>query len=315
MILLQLLLFILGLLFLWKGGDYLVDGASGLALRFGISPFIIGLTIVAFGTSAPEMAVNILSSLKGTSDITFGNILGSNLSNLLMILGISSMVYPISVQKSQMKLDVPISIAATLLLCGLIYFGSESLTLTRLEGGVLLFGFLGFLFLVFKSMKNDVPEVSVAPNESRLKLIFFTILGIILLPLGGKLVTEPAILIATQLGISQAYIALFTIAIGTSLPELVTSVNAALKRKTDIAFGNIIGSNIFNILLILGISGVIAPISFNPILFTEIGVIVVFSIIVIFFANNRKPYAITRYEGLTLFLGYISYMIFATLRG
>jgi cation:H+ antiporter len=312
----QVLIFSLGILCLWKGGDYLVDGASGLASKLGIAPFIIGLTVVAFGTSAPELAVNVISSLNGTSDITFGNILGSNLSNLLLILGISSIIYPITVSNKHVKIDVPISILCAIALMAFVTLPPTPFILTHIESIFLLIGFLAFIGLAVKEIKqnsNNTP--SSTTQTSSKKLLLLTLGGILLLPLGGKWVTQPAINMAQALGVSQTYIALFSIAIGTSLPELVTSVSAALKKETDIAFGNIIGSNIFNILLILGISGLIAPISFNPILLSELWFIIAISIGIIFFAKNSAALRINRVEGSLLFLAYIAYIVFATIRG
>jgi cation:H+ antiporter len=316
--LLPILQMALGFTLLWKGGNWLVDGASQLASRFKLSPMIIGLTIVAFGTSAPELAVNVMASIAGTPSIVMGNILGSNLCNILLILGVSSLIYPISIRPSNFKIDIPISLIATLAIVGAVYVGAPNV-LSRLEGLVLLGGFILFLAATFNTSQegNDVSDPVETHGHASLlnNPTLLVVVGCIALPLGGKFVTDPAIVLASTLGISQVFIALFTIAVGTSLPELATSVTAALKGKSDMAFGNIIGSNIFNILLVLGVSMVINPIPFDPMLTTELTLIVLSTLAIAGFAKLNVKRQLTRWHGAVFLSVYVLYLVFAFMRG
>lgn len=264
----MVILFIVSFICLWKGADWLVTGASAISTRLGIPEFLIGLTVLAFGTSAPELFVNIIASINNESDITLGNILGSNIANLFLILGISGVISPLIVQRRSIKFEIPVS----LICIGLIWFFfsivSPSL-LTSLEAIILLIIFTLFLTILVIGFEKttDVPD---ALPTSLGKAILLTVAGMILLPLGGKWVIESTIYIASYFSIPKAWISLIAIAFGTSLPELVTSIMASLKRQSDLVMGNIIGSNIFNLLLILGVSGIITPITFSPSFLKEI---------------------------------------------
>ena len=266
----QILLLVLGFALLVKGADWFVDGSSGIAAKFGIPQLVIGLTIVAMGTSAPEAAVSITAAFAGNAEITIGNIVGSNVLNILLILGITALVYPVSVQKSTQIIDIPVVLLATALLFILGFDGNIS----RIDGVIMLVIFALYLFYLFWDAKRPKqieinPEKTVSEeNEQQIKdlpltkAILITVLGLILIVAGSKFVVDSATLIATELGLSQRFIGLTIVALGTSLPELFTSVTAALKKNSDIAVGNIVGSNIFNILFIVGLSGLIIPVPF-----------------------------------------------------
>lgn len=249
------------------GANWLVDGASALAKKYNVSDLIIGLTIVSFGTSAPELVVNSLASYNGYSDIILGNILGSNNFNLFITLGIAGLIYPMRVQKSTIWKEIPISFGAALLFYMMAnnFFFSDTTAVLRIDGVVLLLCFVAFLFYVFKEMKagkEPIEEIIYIP-KSNFKIWSLILLGLAGLIIGGQLVVDNGVKLATLLGISEKIIGLTIIAVGTSLPELLTSVVAALKKNSGIAIGNIIGSNIFNILLILSVSSLIAPIEFH----------------------------------------------------
>lgn len=307
----SVLLVILGFACLIFGGNWLVNGASALAKRNNISDLVIGLTIVSFGTSAPELVVNSLASLDGHSDIVFGNIIGSNNFNLFVILGISGLIYPITVQKSTANREIPISLSITILLLVLaneFFIGNETV-ISRIDGVILLAVFAFFLYYVFMQEKVDKAEVITYQHRqmSNIKIWSLIILGVLALMLGGKLVVDNSVKIATDLGISQKIIGLTIVAIGTSLPELVTSVIAAIKKNSDIAIGNVIGSNIFNILLILGISALVNPISFNLEFNQDLYILIggtVFLILAMFMGKRRK---LDRWEALILLLFYLAY--------
>ena len=258
-IFLQIILLFVGFAMLIKGADWFVDGSSGIATKFKIPQLVIGLTIVAMGTSAPEAAVSIAAALKGNADITIGNIVGSNILNILIILGISALITPLAVAKSTIKVEIPFMIVVTLLLLGMGYNGTISL----LEGIILLLVFLvylGYLFLLAKNDKNkdeeNIKDVSIW------KALIWTVVGLVLIVYGSNVTVDAATKIAQIVGLSERFIGLTIVALGTSLPELFTSVSAARKGNADIAIGNIVGSNIFNILFVIGISSVIVPVPF-----------------------------------------------------
>lgn len=315
---LTLLLLFAGFVILIKGADFLVNGASSLAKKFNVSNLAIGLTVVAFGTSTPEFIVNLISSLNGKTDASFGNIIGSNNFNLLFILGVAGMLYPIVIQRSTIKNEIPISFGAALLLLILVndnfIFGSENI-LSRLDGVILCIAFGGFMFYIFKTMKNEIVE----NNESLIKIyatpksILLVILGLTMLVGGGKLVVDNAVAIASDFGLSERLIGLTILAIGTSLPELATSAVAAYKKNSDIAIGNVVGSNIFNILLILGITPIIQPVPFNSVINIDIFVLIGGTILLIIFMFTFKKRMLDRREALILFLGYIAYTVYLIL--
>jgi len=271
----QILLLVLGFALLVKGADWFVDGAAGIATKFGIPQLVIGLTIVAMGTSAPEAAVSITAAFAGNAEITIGNIVGSNVLNILIILGITALVYPVAVQKSSLIFDIPVVLLATAILFVLGYDGNIS----RLDGIIMLVVFVAYLFFLFwdakrpKKLESAEVQQEEAENEetknegknlSLPKAVIFTVIGLVLIVVGSNFVVKSATFIATALGLSQRFIGLTIVALGTSLPELFTSVTAAMKKNSDIAVGNIVGSNIFNILFIVGLSGLIIPVPFDP---------------------------------------------------
>lgn len=310
------ILFVVGFYFLIKGADLLVDGAASIAQRLKISSIVIGLTIVAFGTSAPELVVNILASLKGTTDIAIGNILGSNIANILLILGISAMIYPLKTKENTIWKEIPLSLLAAVLLGvmandfridGVSYSG-----LTRTDGIALISFFVIFIYYTFgiaKIKDNFETEVEIK-NYSQLKAAVFIIVGIIGLVIGGKWIVDGATKIAELFNVSQSLIGLTVVAIGTSLPELATSAVAAYKKHTDIAIGNIVGSNIFNIFWILGVSSIIRPLPFDTTFDFDIVVMILSSAILFFIMFIGKKHTITRQEGFAMVSLYIFYLAF-----
>ncbi len=262
-----LLLLIVGFFVLIKGADFLVDGASAVAKKFNISDIIIGLTIVSFGTSAPELVVNIAAAWEGKNEMIIGNVLGSNIFNTCLIIGVAGMIYPLAVQHATVRKELPFSI----LIVGLMFVLANDLLTTgtdnqisRFDGAIFLSLFVGFLFYIYKSSKNKdmagiEEEVDAIEPMPIGKSVLFVVGGMVGLILGGNLVLENAVIFANYFGMTERVIGLTVIAIGTSLPELATSVVAALKKNSDIAVGNVVGSNIFNILLVLGVSAIIAP--------------------------------------------------------
>jgi cation:H+ antiporter len=308
-------LIIVGFLFLIKGADWMVNGASSLAKKYNISDLAIGLTIVAFGTSAPELVVNSIASFDHQSDIVFGNVIGSNNFNLFVILGIVGLIFPIAVQSTTVWKEIPISLIAALglfiLANGFLFQGGN--ILSRFDGLLLFLLFLLFLFYVYKQLKTDESKIETTNAvSSNLKIWGYIVIGLIGLIIGGKLVVDNAIEIATDFGVSKKIIGLTIIAAGTSLPELVTSVVAAFKKNSDIAIGNIIGSNIFNILFILSISSFINPIEYNIAFNTDIYLLIggtIFLFIAMFTGEKKK---LDRWEAgilLAVFIGYTIYLI------
>ena len=263
-VLLQIGLMALGFLMLLKGADWFVDGASGIATRLGIPQLVIGLTIVAMGTSTPEAAVSISSAIKGNADITIGNVVGSNILNILIILGLTALIVPVRVAASTIRYEIPYMILITLVLLGLGYTGE---VITFGEGIILwaFFGiYIGYLLRMAKKQK-ETPEKEKGEKGISVKLsLLFSVVGLSMVVAGSSFAVDGATAIAKMLGVSDRFIGLTIVALGTSLPELVTSLNAAMKGNADIAMGNIVGSNIFNILFIVGTSALILPISFAP---------------------------------------------------
>ncbi|MGM1055521.1 MAG: calcium/sodium antiporter [Bacteroidota bacterium] len=317
--LIPILLLIAGLTILIFGANYMVEGASALAKKFNISNLAIGLTVVAFGTSAPELVVNTFAAVQGHQDIVFGNVLGSNNFNLFIILGITGLITPLVVQSSTAWKEIPISFVAILVLFILVndilIFNSESSVLGRIDGAILLIFFGLFLFYVYKQLKNDpseTEELIKVPALSNLKMSIYIIAGLGGLVYGGHLVVNNAIEIAESFGISQKIIGLTVVAAGTSLPELATSIVAAIKKNADIAVGNIIGSNIFNLFLILGASSMLKPIGFDPNFNMDIYVLAGGTIFLILAMFTGKRRILDRWESLILllfYLGYTTYLV------
>lgn len=310
---LEIILLVLGFVVLILGADRLVSGASALARKHRISELAIGLTIVAFGTSAPELVVNLVASVEGHADIALGNVMGSNLFNLLFILGISGLIAPLAVQSSTVKKEIPMALLSggLLFLLANDVLWSDGNALSRLDGIILLAGFAYFLFYVIRmqpaQQAEQVVEQSVYPVW---KMWTYMILGLGGLVLGGNLIVNNAVLIAQEFGMSEKVIALTIVAVGTSLPELATSVVAALKKNTDIAVGNIIGSNIFNILMILGLSSVIRPLSYNPQYNIDIYLVSAGTIVLLLAMFTSKRKVLDRWEAAVLLAGYLAYMVY-----
>ena len=323
--LLNFTLFIIGFIFLIKGADFLVDGASIIAKKLRISNLIIGLTIVAFGTSAPELIVNIFASVQGNSQIAIGNILGSNIINIFVILGISSIIFPLFVTKETVWKQIPFCLFTTIILGILanynIFLQNNLTELSRIDGLILLLFFIFFIFFIFKTAKDqrnkneDMPILEIKQN-GHIKSILLIIIGLIGLNIGAKWVVDGAVEVASFLGVSQSLIALTIVALGTSLPELATSVMAAFKKNTDIAIGNIVGSNIFNILLILGISSIIRPLQFNIASNVDIFVAILAPLMLFLtMFTGRKKHLLERWEGIIFLIFYIIYLVFVIFRG
>ncbi|MDD3044119.1 MAG: calcium/sodium antiporter [Candidatus Delongbacteria bacterium] len=313
----QILLLILGFGILVKGADWLVDGASELARKYKISDLAIGLTVVAFGTSAPELVVNVFAAYQGHHDIVFGNIIGSNNFNLFIILGISGLIVPLAVQSSTVWKEIPFSFGAAVLLFILtseMVFAGNSV-LSRADGIILLVMFALFLYYVYKQLGNDKAQDDLPhKNFTPLKIWSFILIGLIGLVLGGKLVVSSAIVMAEALGVSQKIIGLTIVAAGTSLPELATSVVAAMKKNNDIAVGNIIGSNILNIFLILGVSSLVNPVAYSPAFNMDLimlGLGTVFLFTAMFTGIKGK---LDRWEAAVLLVMYAAYTVYLVLK-
>jgi cation:H+ antiporter len=310
-------LLLVGFLVLIKGADWLVGGASALARKHNVSDLAIGLTVVAFGTSAPELVVNIFAALQNHQAIAFGNVIGSNNFNIFVILGIAGLVTPLAVHSTTVWREIPLSFFAILLLFFLAndFFIADKLILSRIDGLVLLVMFGLFLFYVKNQLRTDITEPEEPQKQfTNLKIWGLIIAGLTGLIAGGRLVVDSAINIATEFGISEKIIGLTIVAAGTSLPELATSVVAAIKKNNDIAVGNIIGSNIFNIFLILGVSSLIRPLQYDvafnrDIYFLALGTVLLF---ILMFTGGRKK--LDRWEAAILLAGYIFYSIFFVAR-
>lgn len=313
-------LFIVGFVILIKGADLLVDGAASIAGRLGISSIVIGLTVVAFGTSLPELLVNIIASIEGNTEIAIGNILGSNIANILLILGIASIIYPLSVKKNTTFKEIPFSLLAALVLGilanDILIDQSGSSLLSHSDGIILLCFFAIFMYYVFTITKTH------DGNEDEIKIISwkrsvtYIILGLIGLTIGGKWIVDGAVTVATDLGVSQSLIGLTVVAIGTSLPELATSAVAAFKRNTDIAIGNVVGSNIFNIFWILGLSSIIKPLPFNEDSNIDIFMVILSSMLLfVFLSFGKRKHLLHMWHGFLFLLIYIIYLIYLINRG
>lgn len=301
---------VIGFVAVIKGADFLVDGASHLARKYGVSEMAIGLTVVAFGTSAPELAVN----LQANDEIVFGNIIGSNNFNLLGILGISGLLYPIWVKRSTIFISIPFSFLVLLLmlfLCNDMFFGHEENILTRFDAAILLIGFAGFLVYVIKNGRTTIiPDISLEKDKPTYVTLFMVLLGLVGLGLGGKLIVENASNLARMADVSETMIGLTIISLGTSLPELATTVTAALKKRPDLAVGNIIGSNLFNILLILGLSAAVKPRVFDSALNIDIitTLLATFVIFISLLLLKRKELGV--FQSVVLIAMFIVYYLY-----
>ena len=307
MLFLQLLLLALGFALLVKGADWFVEGASGIADKFKIPQLVIGLTIVAMGTSAPETAVSITAALKGNADIAVGNVVGSNILNIFIILGISSAITAIAVAKTTVRYEIPIMLAITVLL---LIFGVNGGSICLWEGAVFLIcfaGYLGYMFVMVKrgEMQSEVIESTERPIW---KLLLMSFIGLAFIVLGSDVTVDAATALAKAFGMSEKFIGLTIVALGTSLPELFTSVIAARKGKADIAIGNIVGSNIFNILFVLGVSALILPIPFEISFVTDCLVAIAAGVVLWLCVFRKKK--LVRFDGILMLICYAAYFVF-----
>lgn len=312
----SILLIIGGFALLIFGANWMVEGASSLAKKYKISDLAIGLTIVAFGTSAPELVVNSVASYQGYSDIVLGNIIGSNNFNLFIILGIAGLIYPVAVQSSTAWREIPISLVITfvfLILGNEVFFNAVP-ELARIDGAILLVLFGLFLFYVYHQMKDEGQQEISTVKKSNLRIWMLIIAGLGGLVGGGQLVVDHSIKVATELDISEKIIGLTVVAAGTSLPEMATSVVAAIKKNSDIAIGNVIGSNIFNILLILGISSLIRPVQFNPDFNVDLVILAGGTVFLLIAMVTGKRKKLDRWEAALLFGFYLSYTVYLVWR-
>ncbi len=310
-----LILFIVGFALLIKGADLLVDGSSSVAKKMNISNIVIGLTIVAFGTSAPEFVVNVFASAEGNSGIAIGNILGSNIANILLILGVASMIYPISAKKNTVLKEIPFSLLAALVVGltanDILVDGSLNSAITRTDGMIFICFFIIFLYYTFGITKSteDIVEGEIK-DYSYGKSAILIILGLAGLMIGGKWIVDGAVMIAEHFEVSQSLIGLTVVAVGTSLPELATSAVAAYKRQSDIAIGNAVGSNIFNIFWVLGVSAIIKPLPFYEKSNADILMTIIASMLLFIFMYIGKKHTLSRAQGFLMLLIYVGYLVF-----
>lgn len=313
-------LFAIGFVILIKGADWLVDGSSSLAKKFKIPVIVIGLTIVAFGTSAPELVVNLFASAQGQTEIAIGNVLGSNIANILLILGISAIIFPLSVKKNTTWKEIPLSLLAALvvgiLANDMLIDGNENSAISRADGLILISFFIIFLAYIIGIAKEGFFERKTEVKEFKTsRSVIYILLGLIGLALGGKWIVDGAVEIATAFGVSQSLIGLTIIAIGTSLPELATSAVAAWKKNPDIAVGNVVGSNIFNLFWVLGVSSIIRPLPFRPEMTLDVAMVILASLALFAFIFIGKKQFLERWQGVFFVLTFIAYIIFLVIRG
>ena len=312
---LTIITFILGFVALILGAHWLVNGAISLGIRAKLSPMVIGLTVVAFGTSLPELVVNVFASFKGNPELAIGNILGSNIMNILLIVGISALIFPIPVDRISLYRDIPVGVFATVLLGFLaneFFVGGTGGYIGRIDGIVLLLCFGVYLWFALRSGK--IPDVDLPENpkiHTTAKIVFLIFIGVFGLYLGGTWVSDGAVEIAGLLGISQSAIGLTIVAAATSLPELVTSIVAALKKNVDIVMGNVLGSNIINIFIVLGVSALIHPLPFQPQMNTEVIMTLLANVVIVLAIFIGKGKRISRLEGIILIAAYIAFVTFS----
>ncbi len=308
-------LLIVGFAGLIKGADWLVDGASSLAIRFGVSHLVVGLTIVSFGTSLPEIVVTILSLIEGETDLAIGNVLGSNIANILLVLGITAMITPVVAERDTVWKEIPFCLLAAVLL-GIVandtLFDADSTgdVISRIDGLIFLLVFFVFLYYLFEVIRNQpTPAEKDGETESWFGAAFRIVLGLIVLIIGGRWVVNGALELASALDIDEGVVGLTIVAIGTSLPELATSVVAALRKNPGIALGNVVGSNIYNILLVLGIGSQIAPLPVVSGLNFDIAVVIVVTVaLFVSMVIGIPKRQVNRWEGGLFVLAYIAYL-------
>jgi len=315
-------LFLLGFVVLIKGADWLVAGSAAIAKKNNISNLVVGLTIVSMGTSMPELIVNVLASSKDVSQIAIGNILGSNIANILLILGVAAFIYPIVIKQSTVFYEIPYSIIALLLVTFLAnsnFLGSNPNAIHQTDGIILMafFGlFIAYIIKLAKNGKADILDEVPSAEITTIKSVFMVVFGMVGLFFGGQWVVDGAIVAANHFGLSEAFIGLTVVAIGTSLPELVTSAVAAYKKNTDIAMANVIGSNIFNLLWVLGISAIIKPVEFDPKLNVDVFILVGASCLILFsLVTGKVKNQMGKPTGIFFLILYVAYISFLIYRG
>ena len=314
--LVQILLFLVGLALVVFGADYLVEGASAVARKAGLSEFIIGLTIVGMGTSAPEMVVSFIGAAQGNADIAIGNVVGSNIFNTLLILGVTALILPMTITPENRKRDIPMNIftVVVLILLGLEHtiFGIGTDGLSRIDGGILLALFIAYMWYSFTSSKPESDSAQDAKKTAIWLAVLYIAGGLAALVFGGRLFVNSAVNIAHSFGVSDKFIAITILAGGTSMPELATCIAAAVKKKGQLALGNIIGSNIFNVLLILGGSAIIGPLSFADISYVDLGILMASALVLLTSCFVGKKNSLDRLDGvlfLILWAGYMAWLI------
>ena len=300
--LINIVLLVMGIVVVLKGADWLTDGAVNIASRFGVSQMVIGLTIVAMGTSMPELCVSMVSALKGTPDLAVGNVVGSNTLNTLLIVGCSAQVAPIMVKRSSVRRDIPFAVLASLLMLIFCLDGG----IGRLDAALLFILFAVFMFVTVKYGKNEGTETKTTEMAPLGKAALLLVVGLVCLILGSNLFVDNASFVASTLGVSDAVIGLTIVAGGTSLPELATSMVSAKKGNSDIAIGNVIGSNVFNILMIIGVTGLVKPMHIKGI--TSLDLIVMLASMLLLWFFCRTTYKVKRWEGAVLAISYIAYI-------
>jgi len=309
---------VIGFALLIKGADFFVDGASGIAHLMRISPLLVGLTIVAFGTSAPEATVSIIAAINNSSDISIGNIVGSNILNTSLIVGVAAFLYPLKVERQTIKKEIPFTLLSggvLLILMSDMVLRGFSNQIDRSDGLIMLVFLSIFLYYVFEVAKNnrETNHRDAMPGQETWGKSFMLIIGgLIGILIGGNMVVNHATTIAYDIGMSEALVGLTVVAIGTSLPELVTSIAAAMKKQSEIALGNIVGSNIFNILFVLGVTSTISPLDVNGKVFTDVFVMLALTVVLLIF--SRTNFKIGKMEGFALVFVYIVYVIYIIMR-
>lgn len=317
----SIILLMIGLALLIIGANFFVDGASKIASYLHISPLLIGLTIVAFGTSSPEATVSILAAMGGNADVAIGNVVGSNIFNITLVVGLTAIIYPLQVENETIRKEIPFTLLASVAL--MIFISDKVLesvsnnVVTRSDGLILLLLFTVFLYYLFevarRGRSNTREEKMFRPTAAVWgKQILFTILGLGAIIFGGDLVVDGATAIALSFGMSKTLVGLTIVAIGTSLPELVTSITAAFKKESEIALGNIVGSNIFNILFVLGAAATISPLGVDPKISIDITLMIILTILLLVF--SRTNFKIGKFEGIILAAAYIGYLIYIIAR-
>ena len=314
------ILFVLGFIALIKGADLLVDGASAIAKKLRVSGLVIGLTIVAFGTSAPELLVNIMAGLNGSADLAIGNVIGSNISNILLILGVAGLIYPLRIGHGTVWKEIPFALLGVMIIFLMandnLIEGTGFSILTRIDGLVMLGFFAIFMYYTYGIARVQGEEdTDVVKRQSMLKASAFVALGCLGLGFGSDWVVKGAIHIAQTFGLSEALIGLTIVAVGTSLPELVTAGVAAYKKHPDLAIGNVVGSNIFNSFFVLGISSTLTPIAFSPALNIDIAICAVATVLLFFTVFVGEKHHIERWQAAIFTSFYVGYIVYLVMRG